>query len=256
MLLAEQGAQVRIYQSAGSSFHLKAYLFSGLDWGRAFIGSSNISRQALQQGLEWNYRINYPGDDGYLEACRRFDELFEHPRCITLSDAWIDAYERRRIKPVQQIEPGSTEHEPPPVPSKVQQEALHALRATREQGYMRGLVVLATGLGKTWLAAFDVKQMGARRVLFVAHREEILNQAAATFTRIQPRRGSASIAASSATVRSTSCARRCKRSASSSTWSASGLNTSITSWSTNFTTPRRRPITACCSISYLHSCLA
>lgn len=186
MLLAEQGAQVRIYQSAGSSFHLKAYLFSGLDWGRAFIGSSNISRQALQQGLEWNYRINYPGDDGYLEACRRFDELFEHPRCITLSDAWIDAYERRRIKPVQQIEPGSTEHEPPPVPSKVQQEALHALRVTRDQGYMRGLVVLATGLGKTWLAAFDVKQMGARRVLFVAHREEILNQAAATFTRIQP----------------------------------------------------------------------
>ena len=81
---------------------------------------------------------------------------------------------------------GSTESEPPPSPSKVQQEALQALRVTREQGYLRGLVVLATGLGKTWLAAFDVKQMGARRVLFVAHREEILNQAAATFTRIQP----------------------------------------------------------------------
>lgn len=186
MLLAEQGAQVRVYQSSGSSFHLKAYLFAGQDWGRAFIGSSNISRQALQQGLEWNYRINYPGDDGYLEACRRFDELFEHPRCTSLSDTWIDDYERRRIKPVQSFEAGSTENEPPPTPSKIQQEALHTLRATREQGYLRGLVVLATGLGKTWLAAFDVKQMGARRVLFVAHREEILNQAAATFTRIQP----------------------------------------------------------------------
>lgn len=186
MLLAEQGAQVRVFQSSGSSFHLKAYLFSGQDWGRAFIGSSNISRQALQQGLEWNYRINYPGDDGYLEACGRFDQLFEHPRCTTLTDAWIDDYERRRIKPVQSSEAGSTESEPPPSPSKVQQEALQALRVTREQGYLRGLVVLATGLGKTWLAAFDVKQMGARRVLFVAHREEILNQAAATFTRIQP----------------------------------------------------------------------
>ena len=104
MLLAEQGAQIRVFQSSGSSFHLKAYLFSGQDWGRAFIGSSNISRQALQQGLEWNYRINYPGDDGYLEACRRFDELFEHPRCTTLTDAWIDEYERRRIKPVQSSE--------------------------------------------------------------------------------------------------------------------------------------------------------
>lgn len=186
MLLAEQGADVRVYQSQGSSFHLKAYLFSGQDWGRAFIGSSNISRQALKQGLEWNYRINYPGDDGYLEACRRFDELFAHPRNAVLSDAWIEEYEQRRIKPVQSFEPGSTESEPPPIASSVQNAALQALSATREQGYMRGLVVLATGLGKTWLAAFDVKQMGARRVLFVAHREEILNQAAATFARIQP----------------------------------------------------------------------
>jgi len=165
MLLAEQGAQVRIYQSSGSSFHLKAYLFSGSDWGRAFIGSSNISRQALQHGLEWNYRIDYPGDDGYLEAQRRFDELFGHPRCAELSDAWIDAYEKRRSAPLQSFAPGSTEHEPPPTPSKVQYAALQALSATRAEGYLRGLVVLATGLGKTWLAAFDVKQMGARRVL-------------------------------------------------------------------------------------------
>lgn len=186
MLLAEQGAEVRVYQSSGSSFHLKAYLFAGADWGRAFIGSSNISRQALQQGLEWNYRIDYPGDDGYLEACRRFDELFAHPRSTPLSDAWIYEYEKRRIKPTQSFEPGSTESEPPPTPSKVQREALQALSATRAEGYLRGLVVLATGLGKTWLAAFDVKQMGAQRVLFVAHREEILNQAAATFARIQP----------------------------------------------------------------------
>lgn len=186
MLLAEQGAQVRVYRSHGSSFHLKAYLFSGADWGRAFIGSSNISRQALQQGLEWNYRIDYPGDDGYLEAQRRFDELFGHQRCVELSDAWIEAYEKRRIAPTQSIEPGSAEREPPPTPSKIQREALQALSATRADGYLRGLVVLATGLGKTWLAAFDVKQMGARRVLFVAHREEILNQAAATFARIQP----------------------------------------------------------------------
>lgn len=186
MLLAEQGAEVRVYESHGSSFHLKAYLFSGEGWGRAFIGSSNISRQALKQGLEWNYRINYPEDDGYLEACGRFDELFAHPRSAALSHAWIDEYEQRRVKPVQSFEPGSTESEPPPQPSKLQQEALRALSSTREQGYMRGLVVLATGLGKTWLAAFDVKQMGARRVLFVAHREEILNQAAATFSRIQP----------------------------------------------------------------------
>ena len=65
--------------------------------------------------------------------------------------------------------------------------ALEALADTREAGYRRGLAVLATGLGKTWLAAFDVNRMDARRVLFVAHREEILSQAAETFLRIRPR---------------------------------------------------------------------
>lgn len=190
MLLQEQGAEVRIYVTAGSSFHLKAYLFTGGQaderWGRAFIGSSNISQQALQYGLEWNYQVNYPEDSGFLEAQQRFRQLFHHPRSMPLTDGWIDEYEKRRIKPQQSMEAGSTETEPVPTPTTVQQEALAALVQTRLQGFQRGLVVLATGLGKTWLAAFDTQELGARRVLFVAHREEILNQAAATFTRIRP----------------------------------------------------------------------
>ena len=192
MLLQEQGAQVRVFEAAGSSFHMKAYLFAHFNddrhlHGTAFIGSSNISRQALKNGLEWNYRIDYPGDDGFLEARARFEALFRHPRTTALSDAWIDAYERRRIVPPRAISPGSDETELPPVPTPVQVEALEALRATRKQAYRRGLVVLATGLGKTWLAAFDAEQMRAHRVLFVAHREEILQQAAETFLRIRPR---------------------------------------------------------------------
>lgn len=191
MLLQAQGAQVKVYESAGSSFHLKAYLFAqhnsmdGLR-GTAFIGSSNISRQALTNGLEWNYRIDYPGDDGFLEARSRFEELFANPRCIPLTDTWIAQYEARRVPLPMTVAPGSLEQDPPPVPSSVQTEALFALRDTRDEGFRRGLIVLATGLGKTWLAAFDAKQLGARRVLFVAHREEILNQAAETFLRIRP----------------------------------------------------------------------
>ncbi|MGK5027138.1 DUF3427 domain-containing protein [Janthinobacterium sp. RB2R34] len=191
MLLKAQGAQVKVYESAGSSFHLKAYLFAQLNdqsvlSGTAFIGSSNISRQALTNGLEWNYRIDYPGDLGYLEARSRFEELFVHPRCISLTDEWIDQYDARRVPLPMAVAPGSLEQDAPPTPSTVQVEALFALRATRDEGLRRGLVVLATGLGKTWLAAFDAKQIGARRVLFVAHREEILNQAAETFLRIRP----------------------------------------------------------------------
>lgn len=193
LLLQERGAEVRVYTTQEGSFHLKAYIFAKLHGqllaaGTAFIGSSNISRQALQDGLEWNYRVVYPGDSGFLEARQRFEDLFGHPKAVALSDTWIEAYEQRRIPPSRSIAPGSHEQEAPPEPTKIQHEALAALTASREGGYRRGLVVLATGLGKTWLAAFDAVRMGARRILFVAHREEILGQAAATFVRILPKK--------------------------------------------------------------------
>lgn len=192
LLLQEQGAEVRVFVTAGRSFHLKAYIFARLSDGElvegtAFVGSSNISRQALQDGLEWNYRVVYPDDRGFLEARSRFEEIFSHPNTVALSDSWIEAYERRRVPPPRSVAPGSHEQEAPPEPTAVQKAALAALNETRQQGFRRGVVVLATGLGKTWLAAFDAAQLGARRVLFVAHREEILAQAAATFVRIRPR---------------------------------------------------------------------
>jgi superfamily II DNA or RNA helicase/HKD family nuclease len=196
MLLQAHGADVRVFESAGSSFHMKAYLFAHFQedpsggprlTGTAFIGSSNISRQALKDGLEWNYRIDYPADSGYLEARARFEELFTAPQTVPLTDRWIDEYEARRVPPPRAIAPGTQEVDPPPIPTSIQLDALAALSATRQDGYRRGLVVLATGLGKTWLAAFDAQQQGARRVLFVAHREEILEQAAETFLRIRPR---------------------------------------------------------------------
>lgn len=192
LLIQDQGGVVRVYATQGTSFHLKAYVFARsaageLIEGTAFIGSSNISRQALQDGLEWNYRVAYPDDPGFLEARQRFGELFAHPLTVPLTDGWIDSYELRRLQPPLPIAPGSHEQEPPPEPTSVQVEALGALADSRDAGFRRGLVVLATGLGKTWLAAFDSTRMGARRVLFVAHREEILSQAAQTFIRIRPR---------------------------------------------------------------------
>ena len=192
LLLQGHGGDVKVYETQGTSFHLKAYVFAKtvddeLIEGTAFIGSSNISRQALQDGLEWNYRVAYPGDAGFLEARQRFAELFLHQRTLSLTDGWIESYERRRVPPPRAIAPGSQEQDPPPEPTSVQFEALEVLSDSRDAGFRRGLVVLATGLGKTWLAAFDSTRMGARRILFVAHREEILSQAAQTFIRIRPK---------------------------------------------------------------------
>ncbi|HPB31609.1 MAG TPA: DEAD/DEAH box helicase family protein, partial [Candidatus Sumerlaeota bacterium] len=200
MLLSELGADVRVFESnAITSFHLKTYIcvqcqdgkfFSG----QAFIGSSNISRTALTDGLEWNYCVHLPADSSkeeylrFQEVREEFHLLFQHHNVTQLSHTWIEAYEHRRKVVRLPVAPGSGDlEEPSPEPNEVQIEALRKLDECRINGYQRGLVVMATGLGKTYLAAFDTKQTNALRVLFVAHREEILLQAEETFLRIHPR---------------------------------------------------------------------
>ena len=76
--------------------------------------------------------------------------------------------------------------EEPPKPRPIQEEALRALAQTRSDGFRAGMVTMATGLGKTWLAAFDAARPEVTRVLFVAHREEILKQSRDVFRRVIP----------------------------------------------------------------------
>ena len=153
--------------------------------GCAFVGSSNISRAALVDGLEWNLKVEQQEDQARFELIQEeFERLYALPECAELSHEWIESYTRRaadRDSGYRPNQPGEEEIEKPPEPNPVQIEALAALTETRLQGYRRGLVVLATGLGKTWLAAFDSQQMRAHKLLFIAHREEILAQAEATF---------------------------------------------------------------------------
>lgn len=197
MLLAERGADIRVFQAdTSTSFHLKAYITIRCDGkeileGRAYIGSSNISRSALTEGIEWNYGIGLSaGDDSRQAECfegirKEYAKLLAHERVISLDYSWIDGYEQRRKVQKFPIAPGSDDAEiPSPKPNEVQANALKALTDSRQAGFSRGLVVLATGLGKTYLAAFDSKNLNVRRLLFVAHREEILGQAEATFQRI------------------------------------------------------------------------
>ncbi len=195
MLLKEAGAQVRVFESGGKqSFHMKAYLFCRSDSGLmkegcAFIGSSNISNSALKNGLEWNLRVDWAEDqDRFDKIFVEYDKIFNEDRCKDLTHPWIDEYVRRipEARVFSVAEPGADEIVKVPIPHPVQHQALSALTATRDEGFRRGLVVMATGLGKTWLAAFDCKAMGAKRILFVAHREEILEQAEQTFVRIMP----------------------------------------------------------------------
>ncbi|MCR3937845.1 MULTISPECIES: DEAD/DEAH box helicase family protein [Aeromonas] len=195
-----------VYQSAGNrGFHLKSYLFvrqhcSHHLCGRAFVGSSNISAAALNDSLEWNWSLTVD-DSPCVEAQQSLQQLMTQvellardPRVVPLTHRWIDAYlaryQQSSLRELRALTGDKTKDAEAlrerPMPNKVQLDALAALHATRNAGYQRGLVVMATGLGKTWLAAFDVHQMQAARLLFVAHREEILTQARATFQRLSP----------------------------------------------------------------------
>lgn len=180
------GLQVRVYRSEGRSFHPKAYLFRGGAGTVAYVGSSNWSRAALTSGVEWNLRAIDGEQAEEVEAIAgRFERLWSAPAAVVLTHAWIEGYAARLPDaPWVAWDPPP----PRPEPHEIQRRALLALARTRAAGHVRGLVVLATGLGKTLLAALDALQMGARRVLFVAHRAEILEQARRAFAWVLPER--------------------------------------------------------------------
>jgi len=167
------------------SFHPKAWRFESQSFGIAFVGSSNLSRSALDTGIEWNLRVDRDRDSiAYGRVCDAFETLWSSAR--RLDAGWVADYARRARRSMLLPPEGEVATEPlstPPVPHQVQADALARLRDVREQGHRRALVVLATGLGKTWLAVFDYAQLreelGRRpRLLFLAHRGELLRQAA------------------------------------------------------------------------------
>jgi superfamily II DNA or RNA helicase len=172
-----------VYHCAdGRSFHAKAYVFRAGAEAAAYVGSSNLSRMALTSGVEWNLRALARAQTGDLAAiCAGFERLWT--AAVPLTAAWIDDYATRP-------RPSKGWESPPPEPHAIQVEALAALRAAWADGAARGLVVLATGLGKTLLAAFAARAMGAQRVLFLAHRDEILRQGRRAFERVLPERSS------------------------------------------------------------------
>lgn len=188
MLLSERGADIRVFETQpDQGFHIKSYIFTQGESGCAFVGSSNLSKMALEAGFEWNLCVDRSEEpDRFDEILNKYRRLLNHKNINVLTDRFIESYIQRRKPAVMSVEGATTDEFMAAVPNDIQQAALAELQSSRAEGFKRGLVVLATGLGKTWLAAFDAKQVGAGKVLFVAHREEILLQAEETFARINP----------------------------------------------------------------------
>lgn len=186
---------LRFYSEKGRSFHPKAYIFHFKNHGEIYIGSSNISKSALTSGIEWNYRFSSLSDSQNFTAFYdTFTDLFHH-HSIVIDDTELLSYSRNWHRPAlakdlarydkseEQAEEKTVDIQELFQPRGAQIEALYALENSRAEGAAKGLVQAATGIGKTYLAAFD--SMSYKRVLFVAHREEILQQAAAAFRNVR-----------------------------------------------------------------------
>lgn len=188
--IADDGqVNLRIFQAKSISFHPKAYICQYPDGGgTAFVGSSNLSKTALKTGIEWNYCINKKENESAFEKILvKYSDLKSHGSTVPITYDWIEEYEeKRQVLKQTPIEIIEEKIDIPPTPHRIQIEALAALEKSREKGNSAGLVVLATGLGKTWLSAFDSSSTEFKKILFVAHRDEILSQAMETFRRVRP----------------------------------------------------------------------
>ncbi|WP_330583168.1 DEAD/DEAH box helicase family protein [Sporosarcina cascadiensis] len=202
-------------ESGGTSFHPKAYLFKSIDSATVIIGSSNLSKPALTSGIEWNlYAPSEVDADIFETAADEFMKLFLSLNTVPVHLEQIEKYRQRYdelnrslpfsagFDPKSEIEmtfgtsgqeqqiadPNEIYASPILEPRPAQQLALDALHDTIIAGHEKALAVLATGLGKTYLAAFFAKSY--KRVPFIAHREELLLQAQQSFANVFPCRTS------------------------------------------------------------------
>ena len=188
-------------QGGPASFHPKSWRISDANEGILVVGSSNISKAGLLSGIEWNLVERSKPDNTVLnQAISAFESLWGQASQITPN--LIEAYRERskRSEALRAIWDGdisekNIEEAKPakyfdadtelPSPRPWQKEALQSLAKIRDQKFTKALVAVATGLGKTWLAAFDVIELGKSlgrcpKLLVVAHRAEILTQAELT----------------------------------------------------------------------------
>ena len=180
--------EVLIHESQGQSFHPKCWHFSNQKEARAYVGSSNLSFTALCRGVEWNISVAQSQQPLVYERLKHaIDTLCSSSR--TLTQSWVDHYiEQAEEHPNAPLPPGEIENEEKDItPLPIQIEALEALKQSRIDGRKRALIVMATGLGKTYVSIFDTQHVQAKRILFLAHRKELLFQAASSFRRLYPK---------------------------------------------------------------------
>ena len=184
-LLKIPNIEVKIAEVDG--FHQKGYIFQHQGYQTIIIGSANLTTNALMRNYEWSLRINSLDSGDIVDQVRSNVEL-EWKNASNLTNEWITSYSftyKKNYKQSLQYQELDSENDTRIIkPNQMQKDALEQLRLLREKGKQRGLIISATGTGKTYLGAFDVKSTNPKKMLFLAHREQILEKSKESFSRI------------------------------------------------------------------------
>jgi len=185
-LLKLKNVEVRLTPEK-MQMHAKFYLFEHTGKQVLISGSSNLTHTALKINYEWNIKLTSTHNGEFIQNTKsEFDRIWEQSELLT--HEIIETYAKKRKKVISLTKINDEEKLPYSaekiVPNKMQEAALEGLRNIREQGKDRALVISATGTGKTFLSAFDVKQYNPERMLFIVHREQILKKSLIDFQKV------------------------------------------------------------------------
>jgi len=185
-LLKLKNVEVRLTPEK-MQMHAKFYIFEHTGKQVLISGSSNLTHTALKINYEWNIKLTSTHNGEFIQNTKsEFDRIWEKSELLT--PEIIDTYAQKRKKVISLTKINDEEKLPYSaekiVPNKMQEAALEGLRNIREQGKDRALVISATGTGKTFLSAFDVKQYNPERMLFIVHREQILKKSLIDFQKV------------------------------------------------------------------------
>lgn len=185
-LLKLRNVEVRLTPES-MQMHAKFYLFEHVGKQVLISGSSNLTHYALKINYEWNIKLTSAHNGELIQATKaEFDKIWAQSDLLT--EERIASYAKKRQKTIQvdQVKHGeSPEYQLGQIrPNKMQQEALKGLAAIRRSGKNKALIISATGTGKTFLSAFDVQQFEPERMLFIVHREQILQKSLKDFQKV------------------------------------------------------------------------
>ena len=178
---------IRIYTK--ENFHIKGYIFEQNDYYTLIVGSNNLTQTALKANKEWSLKISSLANGALINnTLSQFQQMWQE--AMPLTDIWLKQYTDKYHSLQKLKRQFATAQENISTndiaPNKMQQEALTALAKLQQDNKQKALLISATGTGKTYLSAFAVKKAKPKRLLFLAHREQILKQACKTFAKIIP----------------------------------------------------------------------